>query len=56
MFRDIYIAQNKPEELEFGHVRETPTDWEQRFEKLNLDNLNRQGKVPHKLFSSLLAL
>ncbi|XP_057653647.1 uncharacterized protein LOC130892306 isoform X1 [Diorhabda carinulata] len=44
-FQDIYVAMDKPDELEFGHVRETPNDWEQRYEKLNLENLNRQGKV-----------
>lgn len=45
VLRDIYVAMEKPEELSFGHVKETPHDWEQRFEKLNLKNLNRQGKV-----------
>ncbi|KAG5898514.1 hypothetical protein JTB14_038468 [Gonioctena quinquepunctata] len=44
-FQDIYVAMEKPDELEFGHVRETPNDWEQRFEKINLQNLKRQGKV-----------
>nr|XP_023015970.1 uncharacterized protein LOC111505405 isoform X1 [Leptinotarsa decemlineata] len=44
-FQDIYVAMEKPNELEFGHVRETPNDWEQRFEKINLENLKRQGKV-----------
>lgn len=34
-----------PQEIEFGHVRETPDDWEQRFEKINLENLAHQGKV-----------
>ncbi|XP_065173543.1 uncharacterized protein [Atheta coriaria] len=44
-FQDLYMAQESPEELEFGHVRETPHDWEQRYEKMNLRNLKRQGKV-----------
>lgn len=39
------MAQLSPEELEFGHVRETPDDWEQRFEKINLNNRTHQGKV-----------
>lgn len=42
------MAMEKPDQLEFGHVRETPKDWEQRFEKINLENLNRQGKVSKK--------
>lgn len=46
------MAQESPEELEFGHVRETPHDWEQRYEKMNLRNLKRQGKVP--LFSIII--
>ncbi|CAH1988157.1 unnamed protein product [Acanthoscelides obtectus] len=44
-FQDIYMAMEQPGQLEFGHVAETPKYWEQRFEKLNLDNLHRQGKV-----------
>ncbi|XP_072394850.1 uncharacterized protein [Diabrotica undecimpunctata] len=44
-FQDIYVAMEKPDELEFGHVRETPNDWEQRYEKLNLETLKHQGKV-----------
>ncbi|XP_076259388.1 uncharacterized protein LOC143195781 [Rhynchophorus ferrugineus] len=41
----MYVAKNSPKELEFGHVCENPNEWEQRFEKLNLETLNRQGKV-----------
>ncbi|XP_060523153.1 uncharacterized protein LOC132700059 isoform X1 [Cylas formicarius] len=44
-FQDMYVAQHNPKEIEFGHVCENPNDWEQRFEKINLENLNRQGKV-----------
>ncbi|XP_050298065.1 uncharacterized protein LOC126737277 isoform X1 [Anthonomus grandis grandis] len=44
-FQDIYMAQHNPKEIEFGHVFENSNDWEQRFEKINLDNLSRQGKV-----------
>ncbi|XP_045477591.1 uncharacterized protein LOC123682830 isoform X1 [Harmonia axyridis] len=44
-FQDIYMAQHKPGEIEFGHVSETPNDWEQRFEKINFEDNNRQGKV-----------
>lgn len=39
------MAMVKPGELQFGHVSETPHDWEQRFEKIDLENLKRQGKV-----------
>ncbi|KAJ8915104.1 hypothetical protein NQ315_000356 [Exocentrus adspersus] len=44
-FQDIYMAMEKPNELQFGHVAENPNNWEQRFEKINLDSLQRQGKV-----------
>lgn len=43
--RDIYVAMEKPNELEFGHVAENSNNWEQRYEKINLDDLQRQGKV-----------
>lgn len=46
--RDIYMAQLKPEEIEFGHVCESPHDWEQRFEKINLAEHSRKGKVFRK--------
>lgn len=44
-YRDIYIAENAPGEIEFGHARETPDEWEQRFEKINDNTHSRQGKV-----------
>ncbi|KAI4456923.1 hypothetical protein MML48_8g00016395 [Holotrichia oblita] len=44
-YQDIYIAQLFPKELEFGHVKETPFSWEQRFEKINLDDNRHQGKA-----------
>ncbi|XP_018570832.1 uncharacterized protein LOC108910635 isoform X1 [Anoplophora glabripennis] len=44
-FQDIYVAMEKPDEVEFGHVAENSDNWEQRFEKINLGNLQRQGKV-----------
>lgn len=47
--RDIYMAQHKPDEIEFGHVCETPDDWEQRFEKINLQDKQHQGKVSYCL-------
>nr|XP_022910428.1 uncharacterized protein LOC111421495 [Onthophagus taurus] len=44
-FQDIYSAQLIPDEKEFGHVFEDPLRWEQRFEKIHLDNNRHQGKV-----------
>ncbi|GJQ72522.1 hypothetical protein Trydic_g3593 [Trypoxylus dichotomus] len=44
-YQDIYIAQLVPKELEFGHVKETPFSWEQRFEKIDLDQNRHQGKA-----------
>lgn len=39
------MAKLVPDEIEFGHVCEDPNDWEQRFEKINLKDNTRQGKV-----------
>ncbi|KAK5641169.1 hypothetical protein RI129_009716 [Pyrocoelia pectoralis] len=44
-YQDIYVARLLPDEIEFGHVRENDNEWEQRFEKMNLNNRSRQGKV-----------
>ncbi|RZC36828.1 uncharacterized protein BDFB_011843, partial [Asbolus verrucosus] len=44
-FQDIYMAQHSPDEIEFGHVCETPQEWEQRFEKINFHDRKHQGKV-----------
>ncbi|KRT84506.1 hypothetical protein AMK59_519 [Oryctes borbonicus] len=44
-YQDIYVAQLEPKEVEFGHVKETPYSWEQRFEKINLDQNRQQGKA-----------
>lgn len=43
--RDIYLAQLAPLIWEFGHVRETPDDWEQRFEKIDAGEHTHRGKV-----------
>jgi hypothetical protein len=52
--RDMYMAQHSPDEIEFGHVCETPKDWEQRFEKINFRENTHQGKVLRIFFLSLL--
>ncbi|XP_044252875.1 uncharacterized protein LOC123003899 isoform X1 [Tribolium madens] len=44
-FQDMYTAQHSPHEIEFGHVCESPQEWEQRFEKINFEDLSHQGKV-----------
>ncbi|XP_057334474.1 uncharacterized protein LOC130673470, partial [Microplitis mediator] len=44
-FQDIFMEHSKPLELEFGHVFETPSKWEQRFEKNDIENKRFQGKV-----------
>lgn len=54
--RDIYTSQLKPEEIEFGHVCESPSDWEQRFEKINLAENSRKGKVFTTTKTNLITL
>lgn len=39
------MEHSKPLELEFGHVFENPSKWEQRFEKNDIENKRFQGKV-----------
>ncbi|CAD6225404.1 GSCOCG00005662001-RA-CDS [Cotesia congregata] len=42
---NIFMEHSKPLELEFGHVFENPSKWEQRFEKNDIENKRFQGKV-----------
>lgn len=44
------MEHSKPLELEFGHVFETPSKWEQRFEKNDIENKRYQGKVRFLIF------
>lgn len=41
------MEKNSPFEIEFGHVRETPLGWEERYERQNHehDKNRNQGKV-----------
>ena len=50
------MAQHSPDESEFGHVCETPEDWEQRFEKINFHDRSHQGKVLKIYFLYFVAL
>ena len=43
--RDIFSAHVAPSKIEFGHVCENPTEWEQRFEEKDFKNNHHQGKV-----------
>lgn len=45
MRRDFYTLQYGPKQVEFGHVCEDPNDWEQRFERKDLDKQHHQGQV-----------
>jgi hypothetical protein len=40
---DIFVHWKAPDHVEFGHIAESPSDWEQRFEKKQ--GHRQQGKV-----------
>ncbi|KAF4524735.1 hypothetical protein B566_EDAN013803 [Ephemera danica] len=42
-FHDIFVHWKAPDHVEFGHISESPKDWEQRFEKRK--GHRHQGKV-----------
>ncbi|TGZ55944.1 Uncharacterized protein DBV15_08016, partial [Temnothorax longispinosus] len=42
---DIFSEHLAPLKVEFGHVCENPTEWEQRFERKDFDNNCYSGKV-----------
>ncbi|KAK3928419.1 tRNA modification GTPase MnmE [Frankliniella fusca] len=44
-FQDFYSLQYGPRQVEFGHVCEDPNEWEQRFERKDLDKDHHQGQV-----------
>ncbi|XP_071644689.1 uncharacterized protein [Temnothorax longispinosus] len=44
-FQDIFSEHLAPLKVEFGHVCENPTEWEQRFERKDFDNNRYSGKV-----------
>ncbi|XP_034238260.1 uncharacterized protein LOC117643451 [Thrips palmi] len=44
-FQDFYSLQYGPRQVEFGHVCEDPNEWEQRFERKDLDKSHHQGQV-----------
>ncbi|KAL0112495.1 hypothetical protein PUN28_012069 [Cardiocondyla obscurior] len=44
-FQDIFSEHLAPFKIEFGHVCENPTEWEQRFERQDFDNNRYSGKV-----------
>lgn len=43
--RDFYSLQYGPRQVEFGHVCEDPNEWEQRFERKDMDKAHHQGQV-----------
>lgn len=43
--RDIFSEQLTPYNLDYGHLMETPSGWEERYERKNLKNHRHQGKV-----------
>lgn len=45
MCRDIFSEHLEPLKIEFGHVCENPSEWEQKFERRDFDNNRHSGKV-----------
>lgn len=44
-YRDFFTEMLAPHKIQFGHVCETPDDWEQRFERKDFKENKHQGKV-----------
>ncbi|KMQ98162.1 calcium-binding atopy-related autoantigen 1 [Lasius niger] len=44
-FQDIFSEHLAPLKIEFGHVCENPSEWEQRFEQKDFDNNRHSGKI-----------
>ncbi|XP_014223770.1 uncharacterized protein LOC106650317 [Trichogramma pretiosum] len=44
-FQDIFSEQPDPMIIQFGHVCENPTEWEQRFEQRDFNSNHYQGKM-----------
>ncbi|RLU17465.1 hypothetical protein DMN91_009700 [Ooceraea biroi] len=44
-FQDIFSEHLEPLKIEFGHVYENPSEWEQKFERKDFDNNRYSGKV-----------
>lgn len=45
LFRDIFSEKVSLHELLFGHVCENPNEWEQRFERKDMEKNSYQGKI-----------
>lgn len=43
--RDIFSEQLTPYKLDYGHLMENPSGWEERYERKNLKHHRHQGKV-----------
>lgn len=43
--RDTFTEQIAPHQLDYGHLTENPTGWEERYERKNLKSQRFQGKV-----------
>ncbi|XP_066602814.1 uncharacterized protein [Prorops nasuta] len=44
-FQDIFIEQLEPYKIQFGHVCENPSEWEQRFEEKDFAGNQYRGKI-----------
>ncbi|XP_026828925.1 uncharacterized protein LOC105282283 [Ooceraea biroi] len=44
-FQDIFSEHLEPLKIEFGHVYENPSEWEQKFERKDFDNNRYSGKI-----------
>lgn len=43
--RDTFTEQKTPHQLDFGHLIENPSGWEERYERKNLKSQRHQGRV-----------
>lgn len=43
--RDTLTEQITPHQIEFGHLTENPSGWEERYERKNLKSQRHQGRV-----------
>lgn len=45
IIRDNFTEQLTPHQIDFGHLSENPSGWEERYERKNIKTHRNQGKV-----------
>lgn len=54
--RDIYVEQLTPHQIDLGHLSESPSGWEERYERKNMKSQRYLGKVSCHAFEFLSLL